>query len=113
MVNNARLDAEILEMAVDLRPGSSHPEQIDKITMRILGQRPPFPSLSGEDIRKLRENAHMSQAVFASLLNIATGYLSQLERGEKRAAGATLALLHLVRRNGVNPLLHTPEMQVE
>jgi putative transcriptional regulator len=51
--------------------------------MRVLGDKvPPKPTpLSPDEIRSLREEAHMSQTVFASVLNITTGYLSQLERG--------------------------------
>ena len=47
----------------------------------------------------------MSQAVFACLLNITTGYLSQLERGAKRPTGPALALLHVIRRKGIEAVL--------
>jgi putative transcriptional regulator len=47
----------------------------------------------------------MSQAVFARLLNVTTGYVSQLERGSKRPAGSALALLHIIRRKGVQAIL--------
>jgi DNA-binding XRE family transcriptional regulator len=40
----------------------------------------------GDQIRKLREQAHLSQAVFARYLNLTVGYVSQLERGAKRRA---------------------------
>lgn len=104
---NARLDEELLEMAQDFRGTLLRPETADKITMRILGGKgiaKPAP-LEPEQIRALRENAHMSQSVFASLLNITTGYLSQLERGAKTPTGPALALLHVVRRNGVEALI--------
>jgi hypothetical protein len=53
-----------------------------------------------DDIRALPEQARMSQAVFA---NLTTGYVSQLERGEKRATGAALALLNVIRRKVSRP----------
>ncbi len=104
---NARLDAALLEMAQDFRGRIISHETADKITMRILGDKAPAKPapLAPEEIRALREEAHMSQSVFASLLNITTGYLSQLERGAKTPTGPALALLHVVRRKGVEPLI--------
>ena len=52
----------------------------------------------------MRERAHMSQAVFARHLNVTTGYVSQLERGTKRPAGAALALLNVIRRKGIEAM---------
>ena len=47
----------------------------------------------------------MSQTVFACLLNITPGYLSQLERGAKRPTGPALALLHVIRRKGIEAVV--------
>ncbi len=47
----------------------------------------------------------MSQAVFAHLLNLTTGYVSQLERGAKRPTGAALVLLNVIRRKGIEVIL--------
>ena len=73
-----------------------------KITMRHLGanDKAVVEPLTGEDIRAIREQAHMSQAVFAHYLNLTVGYVSQLERGTKRPTGAALALLNVIRRKG-------------
>jgi hypothetical protein len=38
-------------------------------------------------------------------LNLTTGYVSQLERGAKRATGPTLVLLNLIRRKGIEAIL--------
>jgi putative transcriptional regulator len=79
----------------------------DKITMRILGDKAPSKPtpLSPDEIRAIREEAHMSQAVFASVLNITTGYLSQLERGARQPTGPALAMLHVIRRKGIETVL--------
>jgi putative transcriptional regulator len=61
--------------------------------------------ISGEDIRRLREEAHMSQAVFARYLNLTVGYVSQLERGAKRPTGPALVLLNVIRRKGIEAIL--------
>ena len=47
----------------------------------------------------------MSQAVFAHHLNVAPGYVSQLERGAKHPTGAALALLNVIRRKGMEAIL--------
>ena len=104
---NARLDAELLEMAQEMRGTLLSDQTADKITMRVLGDQArakPDPLAAGE-IRALREKSRMSQAVFASLLNVTTGYLSQLERGVKRPTGPALALLHIIRRKGVEAII--------
>jgi putative transcriptional regulator len=43
--------------------------------------------------------------VFARYLNLTTGYLSQLERGAKRPTGAALALLHVIKRKGLQAIM--------
>ena len=62
-------------------------------------------ALSGEEIRALREKAHLSQAVFAHYLNLTVGYVSQLERGAKRPTGPALVLLNVIRRKGIEAIL--------
>jgi putative transcriptional regulator len=61
--------------------------------------------LTGDDIRGLRQRARMSQAVFAHLLNVTVGYVSQLERGVKRPTGTALVLLNVIRRKGIVAIL--------
>jgi putative transcriptional regulator len=102
-----RLDLELLEMAQAYRGSLLRAKTADKITMRILGDKaPPKPApLSPDEIRAIREDAHMSQAVFASVLNITTGYLSQLERGARQPTGPALAMLHVIRRKGIETIL--------
>jgi putative transcriptional regulator len=104
---NARLDAALLEMAADFRGTVLSNEAADKITMRVLGDKAPAKPapLAPEEIRALREQAHLSQSVFARLLNVTTGYLSQLERGAKRPTGPALALLHVIRRKGIEAVI--------
>ena len=103
-----RLAQAMLETAKDMRQvGVLDDEAYAKITMRHLGQKEkaePQP-LTGEDIRLMRERAHMSQAVFAHHLNVTMGYVSQLERGAKHPTGATLALLNVIRRKGIEAIL--------
>jgi putative transcriptional regulator len=61
--------------------------------------------MTGDEIRQLREQAHLSQAVFARYLNLTVGYVSQLERGAKRPSGPALVLLNLIRPKGIEAIL--------
>ena len=103
-----RLAMAMLETAKDMRQvGLLDKEGHEKITMRHLGvkERGKLEPLSGDEIRALREQAHMSQAVFAHVLNLTVGYVSQLERGLKRPTGAALALLNVIRNKGIEAVL--------
>ena len=62
----------------------------------------PVRPLTAEEIRDLREREGASQAVFARYLNVTPGLVSQWERGEKHPQGASLKLLALVAKNGLN-----------
>ena len=104
----SRLTKALLEMADDARrAGVMDAATHAKITMRHLGDGPDVLAepITGDDIRKLREDAHLSQAVFARYLNLTTGYVSQLERGAKRPTGPALVLLNVIRRKGIEAIL--------
>jgi putative transcriptional regulator len=62
-------------------------------------------TLTGPEIRGLREAANRSQAVFARYLHLTTGYVSQLERGAKRPTGPALVLLDVIRRKSIEAIL--------
>lgn len=76
---------------------------MDKQTMRQFDEAclTPVQSLTGAEIRALREREGASQAVFARYLNVTAGLVSQWERGEKHPQGASLKLLSLVARRGL------------
>jgi putative transcriptional regulator len=104
----SRMVRAMLETADGMhRIGIMDAETHTKITKRHLGDRADVLAepISGDDIRKLREDAHFSQAVFARYLNLTTGYVSQLERGVKRPTGPALVLLNVIRRKGIEAIL--------
>ena len=103
-----RLARAMLETARDMRQAGLLDEAAyTKITMRHFGskEKVKVEPLTGKDIRAMREQAHMSQAVFAHYLNVTAGYVSQLERGEKHPTGAALVLLNVIRRKGIEAIL--------
>ena len=104
----SRLAQAMLETAEDMRQVGLLDETVyAKITMRHLGVKEKVEGkpLTGKDIRAMREQARMSQAVFAHYLNVTVGYVSQLERGEKHPTGAVLVLLNVIRRKGIEAIL--------
>ncbi|CAK0746524.1 putative transcriptional regulator [uncultured Gammaproteobacteria bacterium] len=104
----SRLSEALLEMADDARRvGVMDAAAHEKITLRLLGSKADVVAepITGDEIKFLREEAHLSQAVFARFLNLTTGYVSQLERGAKRATGPALVLLNVIRRKGIGTIL--------
>jgi putative transcriptional regulator len=111
---NTRLTRELLEMAKGMHAsGIMNDAAYKKITMRHVNQAnkatkaeaATIVPLTGAEIRGLREQANLSQAVFATYLNLTVGYVSQLERGAKRPTGAALALLSVIKRKGIEAIL--------
>ena len=79
---------------------------MDKRTLRkfnelFLTSVCPLPP---DQIRAIRERGRVSQAVLALYLNVSTGLISQRERGEKHPAGASLKLLKLVQKKGLEKI---------
>jgi putative transcriptional regulator len=104
----SRIRGEIVEMAGDLNAaGLMSDGDLQKITMRMLNKNklPKVEALTGPEIRRMRERAGLSQAVFAHYLNLTVSYVSQLERGEKHPRGATAKLLDVIRRNGFEAIM--------
>jgi putative transcriptional regulator len=106
---NSRLTRELLETVQDMHAsGLMTKAAHDKITMRHLGAAAPSTipvKLTGPQIKALREKVNLSQAVFARLLNLTVGYVSQLERGAKSPSGPALVLLDVIRRKGIEAIL--------
>lgn len=104
----SRARMEINELAAAMHEsGTLDTATFEKITMRDRprAEAATLAPLTGEDIKALREQAHMSQAVFAQALNLTPGYVSKLERGAERPRGAALVLLNVIRRLGMDAVL--------
>ncbi|HVB17268.1 MAG TPA: helix-turn-helix domain-containing protein [Stellaceae bacterium] len=104
----SRLTTALLETADGMRrAGVIDAAAHDKITMRHLGAKAEVLAepISGDEIRALRDRAHLSQAVFARYLNVTTSYVAKLERGAKRPTGPALVLLNVIRRKGIEAIL--------
>lgn len=108
MKKTNKLTEAILETANDMfESGILSKKEHGKITKRHLKKNkfPKIDAMSSKEIKTLREEANLSQAVVANCFNLTVGYISQLERGTKKPTGAVLALLNVIRRKGFNVVL--------
>ena len=95
-----------LEVAHKTAAGLLRSGIIDKATMRELDASclTTVEPLLPREIQAIREREGVSQAVFASFLNVKTKLVSEWERGEKRPSGPSLKLLSLVKAKGLEAI---------
>ncbi len=104
---NTRMRAEIVEATQGLHKiGVVSGEELEMTTLKMLGKdaMPKIAAMPPAEIVKVRQEAKVSQAVLAALMNVAVSTVSQWERGERRPSGAALKLLHVVKRGGIGVL---------
>jgi putative transcriptional regulator len=102
-MKRSRILSEVHETAKSLfRSGS-----IDKQTMRELDALalPRVRDFTPRQIRALREQVRMSQAVFAAILNTSVSTVQKWEIGDKRPSGPSLKLLNVIEERGVEALV--------
>jgi putative transcriptional regulator len=63
------------------------------------------PVIGYRKIKSIRKQAQVSQAVFAAILNISASTVQKWEIGEKKPSGASLKLLDLIDRKGLEAVL--------
>ncbi len=95
----SKVMAAIHETAADLHRMSG----MDKKTMRKFDALclTPIQPMTPKKIRALRTREKASQTVFAAYLNVTPSLVSKWERGEKHPQGASLKLLSLVEKKGL------------
>lgn len=98
--------SSILEAVHETAVGLSKAGVIDQITLREFDCLclPPVEPLEPQEIRQIREKVHVSQAVFAALLNTSISTVQKWETGQKHPAGTALKLLHLVQKRGLDSI---------
>ena len=71
-----------------------------KLTLRTKGLPPPrvIKPIGPREIKAIRKKLNVSQAVFASLLNVATVTAVSWEKGRRNPTGTALRLLDLARK---------------
>ena len=105
---DARFAQEIAETLEGMHASGVMDAATYKLTMRDLnrnGLTPDIPAVTGPDIRAMREQAQLSQAVFARHLRLTVDHVSKLERGTKQPTGPALVLLNVIKRKGIGAIL--------
>ena len=76
---------------------------LNKVTMKTFDEMclTPVEELTPEQIRQIRLREQVSQSVFARYLNVSEDLVRQWECGERHPHGASLKLLTLVARRGL------------
>lgn len=89
----------IMETAQGLRDAGV----MGEVTLRELKalSLPPVKALSPKQIRNIRRANHLSQAVFARVLNTSLSTVQKWETGSKAPGGPSLKLLHVVKEKGL------------
>ncbi|MGF1626912.1 MAG: helix-turn-helix domain-containing protein [Alphaproteobacteria bacterium] len=95
--------SDALAAAHETALGLAEAGVMDKRTMKAFDEMclTPVETLTPDEIRQIRLREKASQAVFARYLNVTTGLVSQWERGDKHPRGASLKLLTLVAKKGL------------
>ena len=97
----------IAEAMHETASGLHHVGLLDAKTMREFDAAclTTVEPLTGKQILALREQAGVSQGVFARVLNVRPKLVSEWERGEKKPSGPSLKLLSIVRARGLNAII--------
>jgi len=80
---------------------------INKTTMREYDELclDSITEFNANEIKRIREHAHVSQPVFARYLNTSESTVQKWETGQKRPSGMALRLLHVVEKHGLEVLV--------
>lgn len=62
--------------------------------------------MPSQEIKSLREQARLSQAVFAAVLNTSLSTVQKWEVGDKKTEWSVLKLLNLIERKGLEAVLN-------
>jgi len=103
MSNKRRAGSDALKVAHETAKGLFKAGAIDQTTMNDFDALciEPVRELSPNKIRTLRKRHKVSQPVFAAYLNVSAATVKAWEQGAKRPTGASLKLLNLVERKGL------------
>jgi putative transcriptional regulator len=98
-----KTESAILAAVHDTAKGLHKAGVMDQVTLREFDPLclQPVEPLEPAQIKHIRESSHVSQAVFARLLNTSLSTVQKWEIGQKRPTGTALKLLHLVQKRGL------------
>lgn len=96
-----------IETLRDMASGLRKAGVLNQVTLREFDPLglPPVEPLEPAEIKRIREGEHVSQAVFARLLNTSLSTVQKWEIGQKKPTGTALKLLHLVQKRGLEVIV--------
>ena len=102
-----RYKTEALSAVHETALGLAEAGVMPKQTMQTFSELclTPVEEMTPEQIQELRLRENASRAVFALHLNVTKALVSEWESGQKRPQGASLKLLTLVAKNGLQSVL--------
>lgn len=106
MTAKAKFKSDAFEAIHGAAAGLHRAGTIDKATMRSFDESclATPPAFAARQIKKIREQAHVSQPVFARYLNTSESTVQKWEAGTKRPSGMALKLLAVVEKHGLEVL---------
>jgi putative transcriptional regulator len=80
---------------------------VDEITMREIHTLclPDVKEYTAKRIIELRKKIRLSQAAFASVVNVSPSTVQKWERGAKKPAGSSKRLFDIIERKGLEGIL--------
>ena len=99
--------SKILEAIHETAKGLYDAGVMDAFTMRKIDNLclSAPQKMTPEEIKMLRLQHKVSQSVFAKCLNVQPVTVKKWEMGTNTPGGSSLKLLHIVKNNGLDPLL--------
>lgn len=101
-----KYESNILKAVHDTAKGFYRARVMNEKTMREFDALclPAVPKYTPEEIKEIRVESEVSQAVFAAYLNTSVSTVQKWEQGQKRPNSAALKLLNLIKRRGLDIL---------
>lgn len=105
-MSNKKYKSKVLQAVHEGARGLHQIGLIDAKTMREFDTSclTTVKDLTPKQIAQVRKHTGVSQAVFAKHLNVSVTSVSKWERGEKKPHGASLKLLTLVQKKGLDAI---------
>jgi len=106
MTSKTKFKSAAFEAIHSAAQGLHRAGTIDKATMRDFDESclSAPPVIGPDEIKRIREGAHVSQPVFARYLNTSESTVQKWEAGTKRPSGMALKLLAVVEKHGLKVL---------
>lgn len=100
------MNESILEIVYETAKGLNEAGIMDEKTMAEIDALclPPLKTYTPEEIKRIRLENNVSQAIFAAYLNISPSTIQKWEWGQTKPKGPSLKLLNLVEQKGISVL---------